>query len=258
MTVYLDLVFGLNFLVDMLLLAATNHLAGYPAGLGKVTLGAMLGGIYGGACLLPGFRFLGNFLWRGVSLCLMSLIAFGTGPGAIRRGILFVVLSMALGGIALSLSNNHPTSIIMAAGVVCMMCVLGFGIGGTNRHFAKIRLSYGGNVAELTALYDTGNMLRDPLSGEQVLVVGPVVAKMLLGLERDTLRNPAVAMIKAGIPGLRLIPYRAVGKAQGMLLCIRIPDARINGKATSVLVAFAPDGIGEEQGEFNALIGGAI
>lgn len=258
MTVYLDLVVGLNFVVDMLLLAGTNHLAGYPPGLGRVALGAALGGIYGGACLLPGLRFLGNLLWRGVSLCLMSVIAFGMGPGTFRRGVLFAFLSMALGGIVLILGSSGPGYLLIAAAMVCAMCVLGFGTGGTHRRFSEVRLTYGEKIVELTALHDTGNSLRDPLSGEQVLVAGPEAARILLGLDREDLRNPAVTMVKSGIPGLRLIPYRAVGKSLGMLLCIRIPEARLNGRMASMLVAFAPDGLGEGHGEFDALIGGNV
>ena len=72
LTVYLDLVMLLNFLVDFLLLLGTNRLSGFPAAPGRCALAAVFGSIYAGCCLLPGFRFLGNFLWRCVSLCLMA------------------------------------------------------------------------------------------------------------------------------------------------------------------------------------------
>ena len=68
MTVYVDIVILLNFLVDLLLLLGTNRMAGFPLEVGRASAAAVLGGIYGGACLIPGFQFLGNFLWRSVSL----------------------------------------------------------------------------------------------------------------------------------------------------------------------------------------------
>ena len=77
MAVYLDLVMLLNFLVDYLLLLGTNRLSGSPMTPGRCALAAVLGSVYAGACLLPGFRFLGNFLWRCVSLGLMAVLAFG-------------------------------------------------------------------------------------------------------------------------------------------------------------------------------------
>ena len=103
MAVYLDLVVILNFLVDFLLLIGTNRLCGYPMKPARAAISALLGGVYAGACMLPGFRFLGNTLWRLVSLGIMSITAFGWNGGTARRSVLFIFLSMALGGIALGL-----------------------------------------------------------------------------------------------------------------------------------------------------------
>lgn len=258
MTVYLDLVMGLNFLVDLLLLTGTNRLAGYPAGLGRASLAAVLGSVYGGACLLPGFRFLGNFLWRMVSLGLMSLLAFGTGKGMLRRSVLFVLLSMALGGIVIGLGTGGFWTLVAAAGAVFSMCVLGFGGNAGQRKFVPVRLKIGGRTVLLTALHDTGNTLRDPLTGERVLVAGPGAAMEVLGLSREALLDPVGTMERAPLMGLRLVPYRAVGNAQGFLLGIRVREAEIGGRKASVTVAFTAQGLGDGKEEFDALIGGVV
>lgn len=253
MTVYLDLVMLLNFGVDLLLLLGTNRLAGYPAGLGRAALASALGGMYAGACLLPGFSFLGNTLWRLVCLGLMAVIAFGWGRSALRRGVLFVLLSMALGGIALGLGSGGIWSLLAAAGGVCLLCGLGFR-EKVGRSFVPVELRYGDKHLRLTALRDTGNTLRDPVTGQPVLVVGADTATALTGLTRQQLASP-VASIGA-MPGLRLIPYRAVGNPGGMLLALRIPQVRIGTWQGSSLVAFAPEGLGREA-EYQALTGGA-
>ena len=82
MAVYLDLVMVLNFLVDFLLFLGTNRLSGFPAEGWRCAGASLLGAVYSGACLLPGFRFLGNLLWRCVSLGLMGILAFGWEAGA--------------------------------------------------------------------------------------------------------------------------------------------------------------------------------
>ena len=61
MTVYLDLVMVLNFLVDFLLLLGTNRLSGFPPGIWRCGAGALVGAVYSGACLLPGFRLISRF-----------------------------------------------------------------------------------------------------------------------------------------------------------------------------------------------------
>ena len=109
----------------------------------------------------------------------------------------------------------------------------------------------------LTALQDTGNSLIDPLTGRSVLVVGADVAKKLLGLTREQLSMPAEAIVSAGVPGLRLIPYRTVGQAGGMLLGLRLQDVKIGHWKGSSLVAFAPEGLSEE-GAYQALTGGVV
>ncbi len=251
--VYLDLVMLLNFLVDLLLLVGTNRLAGYPPGFLRCALAAVLGGVYGGACLLRGFAFLGSFLWRMVSLGFMSVLAFGTGTGAMRRTMLFVLLSFALGGVALGLGNGGFWGLVSAGATVCALASLGFW-GKQGQHFRQYTLAWGERRVTVTALEDTGNGLKDPVTGEPVLILGPAAAQNLTGLTREQLRCPVETLAAGAIPGLRLIPYRAVGQAQGMLLALKVRGERDR----PVLVAFAPEGLGEGMGEFEALTGGLV
>ena len=256
MAVYVDVVAMLNFLVDLLLLVGTNRLCGYPPGWGRAALAAAVGGIYGGMCLLPGFSFLGNRLWRLVSLVLISCIAFGFCKSALRRGAVFTLLSMALGGIALGFGAEGFLPLVAAAAGVAFMCVVGFRgkLGGVS--YIPVELSYGGKHLSMTALQDTGNTLRDPVTGRSVLVVGGDIAQQLIGLTQQQLRSPVEAITASDIPGLRLIPYRAVGQSGGMLLALRMKDVKIGKWKGSSLVAFAPEALSTE-GAYQALTGGA-
>lgn len=255
MVVYLDVVIFLNFVVDFLLLLGTNRLCGYPASPGRAALAAVFGGAYGGICLLPGFRFLGNTLWRTVMLILMAVLAFGLRRSALRRGIVFLLLSMALGGIATGMGRNDIWSLLIAAGGVCLLCVLGFrGKIGT-ASYIPVELSYGDRCLKLTALQDTGNTLRDPVTGGPVLVLDGVSAQKLTGLSPSQLRHPVESV--GTIPGLRLIPYRAVGTQGGMLLGMHLQQVRIGSWQGGHIVAFAPEKLSLEN-EYQALTGGAV
>lgn len=255
MKVYLDVVILLNFLVDLLLLLGAGRLAGFSAGFARAALAAALGALYAGACLLPSFRFLGSTLWRVVMLTAMGMLAFGICAEALRCTVLFVLLSMALGGIALGLGSGSFGSLTLAAAGVLALCVLGFR-GKAGQTYLPIELTRNGNTAHLTALVDTGNTLTDPVTGESVLVIGAKTAEKLTGLSCQQLAQPVQTVASGVVPGLRLIPYRAVGQSCGMLLALRFENVKLGKQRRDVVVAFAPEGL--EAGGYQALIGGTV
>lgn len=257
MKIYLDLVVILNFLVDFLLLLGTNRLSGFPLSPGRCALAALLGAVYSGACMLSGFRFLSNVLWRTVSLALMALIAFGCNRSAVKRGGVFLLLSMAMGGVALSFGKGDFLTLVISAVGIWMLCRVAFGSTVGEKEYVPITLFYGDHSVSLIALRDSGNTLRDPITGEQVLIIAGDVAEKLTGLTEAQLRTPLETLALRPIPGLRLIPYRAVGQTGGMLLALRFQKVKIGSRVQSAVVAFAPEGLG--RGEvYQALTGGAI
>lgn len=257
MAVYLDLALLLNFGVDLLLLLGTNRLLGFPPGLGRGAAAAGVGAVYAGACLLPGFAFLGNLLWRLVCLGMMGALAFGVSRDAAQRTVVFVLLSMALGGVALGLGGKGFLGILGAAAGVCLLCLFGFRGRKAGQQFLPVELRYGGKCLRLTALRDTGNSLRDPITGEQVLIIGWESAETLTGLTREQLRRPVETMQAHTLPGLRLIPYQAVGQPGGLLLAMRIPQTVVGHWRGAAVVAFAPDGL-EGHETYQALTGGMV
>ena len=252
MTAYIDGVFFLNFLVNFLLLLSANRLCGFSVKPIRVALGALLGSIYAACCLIPGFYFLGNTLWRVVSLGMMSAIAFGITKSAIRRGLIFALLSMALGGIVMGMDRGGFWGVICGAVTVCLLCFLGFRgqVGGTS--YIPVELRYGDKHLKITALQDTGNTLRDPITGQSVLVVGADTALELLGLTRSQLQNPVDSL--SALPGLRLVPYHSIG-ASSFLLAKNLKNVKIGTWQGSTLVAFAPESFNAE-GAYQALTGG--
>ena len=255
--VYFDLVVLLNFLIDFLLILGTNRLCGYPPGWMRAGVGAGVGGLYSGMCLLPGCLFLGKLLWRIISLGVMSWFAFGCSKSAVRRCMVFVLLSMALGGIAIGLDSGGVTSLFAAMAMLGVICAVGFRrIIGTSTYI-PVELHYGNKCMHLTALQDTGNLLRDSLTGQPVLVINPDAAQYLTGLTLQQLHNPVQAVTDGVIPGLRLIPFKSLGQSGGMLLAVRMEEVKIGTRKGSTLVAFAPNGLSNE-GEYQALTGGMI
>ena len=257
MLIYGDLVLLLNFLVDFLLLLGTNRLSGYPPGIKRAAMGAALGGVYAFVCLLPGFSFLGNLLWRIIMLGLIGAMAFGIQRNAIRRGLVFVLLSFSLSGAVLALGSRGMGSMLLAAAAVAALCAWGLRGKIRSRELVPIELTLDDRKWILTALIDTGNALRDPVTGEQVIVAGAKLAWKMLGLTPKQLAAPIETMASGKVHGLRLIPYRAVGQPNGMLLAIRCRNVRVGDRIGDMLIAFAPEGIGEND-EYEMLVGGTV
>ena len=255
MVVFLDLVILLNFLVDLLLLVGANRLAGFSPGVGRAVPGALLGAAYCAVCLIPGFRFLGNLIWRLVFLGLMAAAAYGLQRSALRRGGLFVLLSMALGGIVELIGTPGFGGLSIAAMGVCLLCLFGFQDKTLGRTIEQVELELDGRQYTVSALRDTGNTLRDPVTGQGVLVAGADAAHALLGLSRSEIADPVATVASGRIRGARLVPYRAVGNAGGMLLAVYCPGIRVGGKSSGGLVAFTAEGLGKEC-EYQALLGG--
>lgn len=253
--VYLDLAVLLNMTVDFLLLMGTNALAGFPGNWKRNLLAAALGGLYGGACLLPGFSFLGGILWRMVILGLMASIAFGWNRGSVKRTGIFILLSMALGGIALGFGQGRFVTITLSAGSVWLLCRISFGGSVGGQEYVPVKIVHDGREVQVLALKDTGNTLRDPVTGEPVLVLSADAAERLTGLTREQLASPLETLTARPLPGLRLIPYRAVGQGSGMLLALRFENVSIGSRKQSALVAFDAGGLGRDS-MVQALTGG--
>ena len=199
---------------------------------------AGLGAAYAGVCLLPGMSWLGAFYWHVLLVIGMGLLSFGSlGPSGV-----LLVLHLALDGLG--------TGNLLIGGLLLFLLCMFRGMGQT----VPVELQYGERKVRLQALRDTGNCLRDPVTGGAVMVVGPEIAGQLTGLSAGQLKTPLKTI--GAVSGLRLIPYKTVGN-NGFLLAMKLPQVRIGSWRGSYVVAFAPEGLNKGSG-YEALIGGNL
>lgn len=276
MVIYLDQALLLNGLLDYLLLVACGSVTASPLRRSRILLAAVLGGGYGVLCLVPGFSFLRNLWWSVPVAGAMCLVAFGPGRGLVRRSVVFLLLSAAFSGVVLVLTELFSAPAAMVAqrvyypvsfGVLVLTAggafgVMKWGLGRLTHQggdIVPVRITLRGRTAELTALRDTGNSLRDPVSGCPVLVADGAVLCRLLPEEKispEALSRPGELMCRIAGVHPRLIPYRTVGVAQGMLLALRPDSLEVKGKTEHMLVAFSPVPV-SDGGGYQALVGGS-
>lgn len=264
--------FALNALLDAGLLLCTARLCGARISGGRIAAASCFGGAYAVAALLQGLAFLRQCP---VALCaawVMGLIAFGAEVRLLRLVVMFMLAGCCLGGLAAVLVQRMPhggaggARVLLAAGGLMLAggrLLFSACMQHTDAAFETLRLHLNGVSVRLRALVDTGNTLKDPLSNEPVLVANwDVAARLLPGVplqEEDFSDAPALMQRLARQRPqlrLRLIPYRAVGISQGLLLAVRCEMERADGKRRAALVAFSPTGV-SSAGEYEALTGGA-
>lgn len=190
-------------------------------------------------------------------MAIMAVIAFGFRRRTVYRGAVFVLLSMALGGAASVLGRGGISGLVLSGLCIAGMCMLGLRRVAGKEEYVCVELTHGGKTVTLTALRDTGNTLVDPITGSPVLIVGADAAEELLCLSPKQLADPVGTLASGAVPGLRLIPYRAVGSPSGLLLAAKLERVIINGEPAGRIVAFAPQQIGSKE-KFQALTGGMV
>jgi len=186
----------------------------------------------------------------------MSIIAFGLEKETIRKGVVFSILSLSLSGVMSVLGNDAVISMLIAAAVVAALYMIGAGwIPGVAKYIS-VELRHQGKKVCITALQDTGNTLRDPITGQAVLVVDADIATRLTGLSEEQLRKPVEVMASGSKRGLRLLPYHSVGNPNGMMLAVWVSDVKIGLWKGGRLVALAPNRF--ESKHYQALTGGTV
>lgn len=278
MTVYGDIAFVLNFAVNALLLLGSARLSGAAFAWWRLLLAAALGALYALLTLYPQLRLLRTLPFRGLICAGMIALAFGLRKSSLRQGLLFFGLSAAFAGLVVALggltggrllqlgrSAYYVTdfqALVLLCGACYLLCSLA--LRGILLHsgaeLLPVTLTLGERHVALTALRDTGNTLRDPITNAPVLLVHWTVAGRLLP-QSGTLcaadfAQPYGLLLRWRAYHPRLIPYRAVGTAGGVLLAIRCDSIRIGKRRYSGgLAAFSPTAI-SDGGNYEALAGG--
>lgn len=278
--IYIDSVFLLNAVMDYLLLLAAARLAGLPLRRRRYLLAALAGGAYAAAVFLPGLVWLSAMPVKLAAGVLLGLMAYGGEEKLLRLILLFFAVSCGMAGCVLGLGLLSGSSVPMTRGVfytnvdakvllvasaaayavltVVFRAAAGRAVAGD---LLPVRVCLCGRTTALTALRDSGNGLRDT-GGRPVLVVSPNALDVpqaltaLLAPERLSRPEELLEPLRQTAPKLRprLLPYRAVGTAGGLLLTIQTEWTDINGtRYPGLTAALSPTALGA-----GALWGGPV
>lgn len=235
-TVYVDLLFLINFSMDFLCLFLTSRLLSRRLSLPRALLSATLGGIYAVTELiaLPD-NIAGVFLDLAFCVLMCFLAFFSKGErltSLLIVSVSYILASALLGGImtaCFSLLNRYSPPISqesaqMPVWIFCLVTILSALatlLGG--RHLKKrastscaiVEIVFDGCSVKLRAMCDSGNLLRDSISGRPVLVADAQAASALFREKHLPIPSWSAESLPSFPSTLaervRLIPIHSVG-----------------------------------------------
>ena len=252
MTIYVDIVLLENLCMNYIILFGTAYIIKIKVKHIRILLASLIGAVYAVLAYAGVFPIYANLITKIILSICMTYIAFNPKKlkGLIKELILFYLVSFALGGCAFALLYIvRPQDIFMKNGVyigtyplkiALLGGITGFVITYVAIKIVKTRITKNEIIykaiikieeqeIEINVLLDTGNMLKDPISGDAVIMVEKnklykiLPNKMLdntnkfLGGEFENAESLEYRK------RIRFIPFTSVGKQNGMLLGIK-PD----------------------------------
>jgi len=264
MTIYLDIVFMENVLINYIILLATAIISKVKISSAKILLSSSVGGIY---AILNYFADLNLFLSILIKISIsviMVIIAFDSNKfkNIIKQLTFFYLVSFTFGGIALMLlylikpedinfRNNilvgtYPIKVAVLGGIVGFTIISVVAKIIKNRMSAKsmfcdLEIFYHGKCIKVKTMIDTGNLLKEPITMTDVIIVEK--SSLVDIIDGDILNN-----IKNIIGGkwledktqkihsykFKLIPFTSLGNDNGLILGFKPDYVKIYDETESI------------------------
>ena len=261
MTIYLDVVLIENLCMNYIILFATGYLLKIKMNHIRLILSALLGGIYAIVAYMQILEIYSNLIFKIILSIVMVYIAYNSKnvKQILKQLVFFYLTSFVFGGCAFALLYFiKPEQILMKNGVyigtypikiAILGGIVGFTITVIAFRYVKTKLNKKSMFCELeiyfenksistTALIDTGNMLKDPITSMPVIVVEKSILKEILP---ESILNNLNKIIGGDVPKevyedenlnyitkFRVIPFSSIGKENGLLLGFKSNKIKVN------------------------------
>ena len=258
MTVYVDVVLFENLCMNYIILFGTGYIIKLKIKHWRILVSSSLGAVYAILAYMGIFPLYANIVVKIIlSLC-MVYIAFNPKniKAIIKELALFYLVSFALGGCAFALLyivrpqdifmkdgvyiGTYPLKIALLGGIVgFIITYVAFKVVKTrmNKNELIYEIVLKINEKELTTkvMLDTGNMLKDPISNNPVVLIEKKILYNILPKELlENTKNMLGGDFKNNEDleneyrtRLRIIPFTSVGKQNGMMLGIKVDEIKI-------------------------------
>ena len=288
LTVYLDIIFLENLCINCIILLATAVINKNSIGIIRILLSSFIGSLYAVIVYLSIAPIFSNIILKILlSICMVHIAYNPKNPKSLlKQLILFYLTSFTFGGVAFALLyfvkpqeilikngvliGTYPIKIALT-GVILGFIIITIAFKNFKKRLSKkdmfcnITIKINNKSKTIKAMIDTGNLLKEPLSGAPVVVVEKeelteIIPKDILDNAQKIISGEYNNIILSEYtPKFRVIPFSSLGKENGLLLGIKIDNLQIEYDEQENNISNAVVGIYDKKltknNLYNALIG---
>ena len=291
MTVYLDVVFLENLIINYIIIYATGIISKAKIKQLKIVLGSLIGAIYSVLYYILKLKIYSSFILKIILSIVIIYVSFNSKnlKELAKQVLLFYLVSFVFGGAAIAiiymvnsqditiqngvLVGKYTIKTILIGIVIAYFTVIvAFKIVKTKISkkdlICEVSINLNNKKIETKAMIDTGNLLKEPITNLPVIVMEhtlfyDIIPKQILDNIENILGGDLSALSEdlqnEYISKLRVIPFTSLGKQNGMLLGIKGENLVVNLKdeqkeINKVIIGIYNKSL-TKRGEYRSLLG---
>ena len=291
MTIYLDIIFLENLILNYIILIAVSIITKTKIKYIKTFMASLIGSVYAIFYYLFRMNLIFEFFMKILLSVIMVYVSYWPKnlKECLKKIIIFYLTSFVFGGGAIAIiymvnsgrisiqngiiiGSYSINTILIGISIAFIIIVISFKLVKAKISkkdlFCDIKIKINKKMIRTTAMIDTGNMLKEPITNIPVIVVEKdilnkaipeVILKnieCILGGDFTEISNE---IEKEYISKLKVIPYKSLGKENGILLGIKADEVSFMEeneeiKLTKVIIGIYNKKL-SKNGKYHALIG---
>ena len=289
--IYLDIIFFENLIMNSIILYATSIILKLKPKFFRILISSVIGSIYSIILYITEMKIYSSIISKIILSIIMTYVAFN--PQNVKKMwkqiLIFYLTSFVFGGVALYLIyflkpqdilmkngmyvGENILKIILLGGIVAFVVIkISLKIIKTKISskdmYCNIKIKLNEKEVETTAMLDTGNLVKEPITNTPVIIVESSLLYEMLPKEilnnleevlSGNLSNIPEEIQEKYISKMRCIPFKSLGKENGMLLGIRADEIEVIKEDENKVIKNAIIGIYDKsltkRGEYRALVG---
>ena len=291
MTIYIDIVFFENLIMNTIILIATGIILKQKMKWLRILLAGTLGAIYSIMTYISELQIYSNIILKIILSIIITYIAYN--PQTVKQLwktiLIFYLTSFVFGGAAFSLIyivkpqeilmknglflGTYPLkTVILAAIIAFIILITAFTIVKSKLNkkdmFCEIKVKLNNKLIETKAMIDTGNLLKEPITNTPVIILEHTLLydcmpkEILNNLDKilgGDFEEIPEEIRQEYISRLKLIPFSSLGKQNGMLVGIKADKLKIiqeeqENNYKNIIIGIYNKSL-TKKGEYRALIG---